>query len=462
MEQFNVKEIIDEINELMDILDHTTLQEMLNDFHPADIADILHYSNDKNKITIFKLLDHDIASETLTYLDDYVRDHILHSMDTKNISKMIEDMESDDVTDLIHDLPADVKEEVLSKMDKEDVEDVKELLAHHEESAGGIMAKEYVDVNESLTIDQAVQEVRQQAQEIEHVFYVFVVNDIGMLVGVLSLKTLIIAPPEKKVSEVMNPDVISVKVGMDQEEVAHIVKKYDLVSLPVVDDSGILVGRITIDDIVDVIDDEVSEDIHKIGGMEALPDRYLAVPIATMIKKRAVWLVVLFISEMLTASVMTYFENAIAKAVVLALFIPLIISSGGNSGSQAATLIIRALAVGEVTIRDWWKIMSREVISGLVLGIILGIIGFLRIVVWSSFSHVYGDHPVLVGLTVGFSLLGIVLWGTLSGSLLPIILKSLKLDPATSSAPFVATLVDVTGLLIYFTFAYLFLSGTLL
>ena len=233
-------------------------------------------------------------------------------------------------------------------------------------------------------------------------------------------------------------------------------------ALPVVDDKGILLGIVTIDDVLWVAAEEFSEDMQKIGGTEALDEPYLEMPIMKLFKKRVVWLIVLFLGEMLTATAMGYFEDEIAKAVVLALFIPLIISSGGNSGSQASTLIIQAMAVGEISITEWWRVLRREIISGLMLGTILGLIGFIRVALWNSIFHTYGNHTVLVGCTVGFSLIGVVLWGTISGSMLPIILKKLGADPATSSAPFVATLVDVTGLVIYFSVAYVFLSGILL
>jgi magnesium transporter len=265
-----------------------------------------------------------------------------------------------------------------------------------------------------------------------------------------------------KVSDLMDENFIALNVTDSQEEAVNVFRKYDRTALPVVDSSGVLVGLVTIDDMLDVAEEEATEDIQKFGGMEAMEEPYMRIPIWRMVRKRATWLVILFVGEMLTASAMGYYEGAIAKAVVLALFLPMIISSGGNSGSQASMLIIRAMALGEVTLRDWWRVMRKEVVAGLMLGCVLGVIGFLRVAVWAQFSNVYGPHWMLIALTVGIALIGVVLWGSLSGSMLPFILRGLGADPATSSAPFVATLVDVTGLVIYFNVALFILRGTLL
>jgi magnesium transporter len=288
------------------------------------------------------------------------------------------------------------------------------------------------------------------------------VDDENKLKGILSLKKLLTTPLRTKIIEVFNPNVISVKTDTPSEQVAVLFKKYDFVVLPVTDHLGRLVGRITVDDVMDVMSEEVTEDVHKMGGMQALEESYMSTGYFQMLKKRAGWLVALFIGESLTATAMSFFENSIAKAVVLALFVPLIISSGGNTGSQASSLIIRAIALGEVSVKEWWKIASREIKMGLSLGIILGLIGFLRVAVWSAFVDVYGPHWILVGITVAIALVGVVLWGNLIGSLFPIVLKRMGWDPAAASAPFVATVVDVTGLIIYFSVAALVLRGILL
>ena len=282
------------------------------------------------------------------------------------------------------------------------------------------------------------------------------------LLGVVSFRELFAAPGDKKIQEVMRTDVVTVSDQMNQEAVSQLFAHHDLIALPVVDAEGRMKGIVTVDDIVDVVQEEATEDIHKIGGMEALDGPYLQIGFAHMVKKRAGWLSALFLGEMLTATAMGYYEHAIERAVVLALFIPLIISSGGNSGSQASTLVIRAMALGEVRLRDWWRVVRREIFAGLVLGTILGVIGLTRILLWPTRVQVYGEHYLLVGLTVAVSLVGVVLFGTIAGSMLPFILRRLGFDPASASAPFVATLVDVSGLIIYFTVASFILYGVLL
>jgi len=316
---------------------------------------------------------------------------------------------------------------------------------------------------ETTTAGEAVAALQRSAgRETETVFYLYVIDRDGHLVGVTSLRRLLLVPPETPIRHIMATDVVRISEDDDQQEAARLVASYNLLAVPVVDAQNKLVGTITVDDVIDVIDDNTTKDIQRLGGLEALDEPYTQTPFGTLIKKRARWLIVLFVGEMLTATAMAHYEQEIASAVVLALFVPLIISSGGNSGSQAASLMIRALAIGEVTIRDWWRVMRREVLSGLALGGILGAIGFARVAVWGQMFHTYGEHWFLVALTVSISLVGVVLWGTLSGSMLPFLMKRFGADPATSSAPFVATLVDVTGLVIYFSVAALFLHGTLL
>jgi magnesium transporter len=336
------------------------------------------------------------------------------------------------------------------------------LLGYPEDSVGRLMTPDYIALKPEWTMSEVLNHIRQYGKDSETLNIIYVVDDKGKLIDDLKIRDIILASPDKKVIDIMDENFVALHVTDDQESAVQTFKKYDRVALPVIDARGLLIGIVTVDDVFDVAEEEATEDIHKLAAVEALEEPYSTMPFFSMIKKRVVWLTVLFVGEMLTASAMGFFEDEIAKAVVLALFVPLIISSGGNSGSQAATLVIRAIALGEITLKDWWNIMRREILSGLMLGLILGTIGFLRISLWGSFSNIYGEHWVLIGLTVGFSLIGVVLWGTLSGSMLPFILKKLGLDPATSSAPFVATLVDVTGLVIYFTFAILFLSGTLL
>jgi magnesium transporter len=431
--------------------------------YPADIAEIFNELQIEEAKYVYTQLDEQIAADVLVELDDDVREDFLASLTSKEIAEHIDNMDSDDAADVIAELPDNVQDEVLSHMeDSEQASDIVDLLNYDENTAGGLMATELVRVHLNSNAVECVREIRAQADAVENMYAVYVVEDDEKLVGLLPLKKLITSPKDAKVADIYDGKVISVKTNTDVEEVANLMDKYNLVVLPVVDGLGRLVGRITIDDVVDVRREEETEDVQKMGAMEALEEPYMSTPFLQMIKKRAGWLVILFLGETLTATAMGFFQGQIEKAVILALFIPLIISSGGNSGSQASTLIIRALALGEITIRDWWKIVKKEFFTGLVIGLILGIIGFIRVGLWSNFVASYGPHWILIGFTVGFSLVGVVLWGTLMGSLLPLILKRLGLDPAVSSAPFVATLVDVTGLIIYFTFSILFLQGVLL
>jgi magnesium transporter len=324
------------------------------------------------------------------------------------------------------------------------------------------MTPEFIGVREDWTISHVLDHIRRVGRDSETLNAVYVSDDEHHLIDDIRMREVLLAQPETRVRELMNRQFTALKVTDSEATAVELFRKYDRTVLPVVDRRGVLLGVVTVDDVLDVAEESATREIQKLGGVEALDVPYVATPVLELVRKRATWLTVLFLGEMLTASAMGVFESEIEKAVVLALFIPLIISSGGNSGSQAATLIVRALAVQEITLRDWWMVMRREILSGLMLGVVLGTIGFARIAVWSMFSQMYGPHWPLIGLTVGLSLVFIVLWGTLSGSMLPFLIKRCGLDPATSSAPFVATLVDVTGLVIYFTVAMIVLRGTLL
>jgi magnesium transporter len=325
------------------------------------------------------------------------------------------------------------------------------------------MTPDYVYVYAHNTVEEVFTTIRRYARNSETIDVIYVIDETGLLIDDLRIRDVILSTPDKRVDEIIDGRVVSLNVNDDQENAQQVFKMNNRVALPVVDENNILLGIVTIDDMLWVANEEFSEDMQKMGGTEALNEPYLDIPIFKLFKKRVSWLVVLFLGEMLTATAMGYFEDEIAKAIVLALFVPLIISSGGNSGSQASTLIIQAMAVGEITISDWWRVFRRELISGMLLGSVLGIIGFIRVAVWHSIvPEIYGPHWMMIGATVGFSLIGVVLWGTITGSMLPMFLKKLGADPAVSSAPFVATLVDVTGLIIYFSFAYLFLQGLLL
>lgn len=444
--------------------DKEFITHFLDELHPADAAEILNKVDDEEAAKAYLYLPEELAAEAILLLDDEKREIILSRLSSEEIAdKVIDNLATDDAADVIGELSDEQQDEVLSQLeDMEQASDIVDLLNYDPDTAGGIMGKESVKVHSSKNVLEAVREYRLQAENVEHVYSIYVVDDDEHLVGLLSLKNLLTKPLRTKVTEVLNPNIVSVRVNESAEEVARVMDKYDLVVVPVVDQLNRLVGRITVDDIVDVIREEVTEDVQKMGGVEALEEPYMSTPFWQMVRKRVGWLVVLFIGETLTATAMSFYEDQIAKAVILAIFIPLIISSGGNSGSQASSLVIRALALGEITVRDWLKIFRKELSTGFVLGLILGGIGFLRVALWSNFIQDYGPHWLLIGSTVGITLIFVVLWGCLMGSLLPLALKRVGLDPAVSSTPFVATLVDVTGLVIYFSISMALLHGILL
>lgn len=369
----------------------------------------------------------------------------------------------DDAADLVQCLAPSEQSDYLGLLDEPTRREVEALMAYAEDQAGGLMSPRFARLRPDMTVDHAVTYLRRQPlQSYETIYILYVLDPQQRLLGVLSLRELLAARPDALISEVMEAEPVTATPGLDQEELSRLFAAHDLSSVPVVDEEGIMQGIVTIDDIVDVVQEEATEDFQKVGGMEALDAPYLRSGFGTMLRKRAGWLTALFLGEMLTATAMGHFEEEIARAVVLALFVPLIISSGGNSGSQATTLVIRAMALGEVRLSDWWRVARRELAAGLCLGLVLGLVGLLRILLWQSVFATYGAHFLAIGMTVAFSLVGVVMFGTLAGSMLPFVLRRAGFDPASASAPFVATLVDVTGLVIYFTVARLILKGVLL
>jgi magnesium transporter len=368
----------------------------------------------------------------------------------------------DDAADLIQVAPEQQRTYLLGLLDDLTRQEVAALLAYKEDEAGGLMSPRFARLRPEMTVDEAISYLRRQATRLETMYYAYAVDTEQHLLGVVSFRDLFSADRAKKVRDVMRTSFVAATVDMDEEEVARLFSQHHLLAIPVLDSQGRMQGIVTVDDIVGVVEREAGEDIQKIGGSEAFDEPYLRIGFVRMMRKRGGWLAALFLGEMLTATAMGFFEKEIAKAVVLALFIPLIISSGGNSGSQASTLVIRAMAVGEVTLDQWWRVIRREISAGLVLGALLGLIGMTRILLWQAAAKPYGEHYMLVALTVACSLVGVVLFGTIAGSMLPFVLRRLGVDPASASAPFVATLVDVTGLVIYFTVASLIMRGTLL
>ncbi len=435
-----------------------------SEFDAEDVRATWPALSDDERAEAFALLPEEQVQEFFASLTADDQAAILQLLPNAKAAVWMRFLAPDDAADVLQEAAPDQRQRLEAMLDAPTRREVQALLAYAEDDAGGLMSPRYVRLRPDMSVDAAIRYLRQQIRNNpETLYYVYVLDAEQRLQGVISFRDLFAAPADALVADVMRRDPITVREETDQEEVARVIETNDLLAVPVVDDAGRVKGIVTVDDIVDVIQEEATEDIHKIGGLEALDAPYLDVTFRTMIKKRGIWLSALFLGEMLTASAMAHFEHEIAKAVVLAMFVPLIISSGGNSGSQAATLIIRAMALAELRLRDWWRVIRRELGSGLTLGAWLGLIGFLRVILWHELGLIdYGEHFVLVAVTVWLSLIGVVCFGTLAGSMLPFILRAVRLDPATSSAPFVATLVDVTGLVIYFSIAALVLRGTLL
>jgi magnesium transporter len=439
-----------------------TLRDALVDNAPVEVAELFGHLSDEERVLIFRILPREFAAEIFAELDLDLQRTILSGLGDKQTARLLYEMAADDRTALLEEIPAEAARQLLALLPKEERDVALTLLGYPDGSVGRLMSPDYLTIHEDWKVREVLDHIRAHGRESDSLDTLYVVDAKGVLVDEVAVKNLLLASLDDEVASLMNFKFEALSVQSDQEQAVELFKKYDRPTLPVVDTYGVLLGIVTVDDILDVQEEEVTEDIQKLGGSEALEDAYIKTPVATLIRKRASWLIVLFVGEMLTASAMANFEGEIQKAVVLALFVPLIISSGGNSGSQASTLIIRALAVGEIRTRDWFHILRRELVTGWALGSILGVVGFLRIVIGAQFSDMYGPHWFLLAITVLFSLMGVVTLGSLAGSMLPLALKRLKLDPATSSAPFVATLVDVVGLLLYFTIAAALLSGTML
>jgi magnesium transporter len=456
------KLVLPEIRELIEAQELETLGEVLNRWLPADLAGLISCLRPDEQIQAVRALKGLLAAQTFEYLDLATQERLLGELSEEEATRLLEAMAPDDRTALLAALPPERADRLLALLSPQERAVAQALLQYAPDSIGRLMTPDLVTIRKDWTIKRVLDHVRARGRDSETLNVLYVVDDQEKLIDDVRIREVLLAPLHANVRDIIDGKFISLNVTDNKETAVGVFRKYDRSALPVVDAQGTLVGIVTIDDVLDVAEEQATEEIQRFGGMEALDEPYVATPFWLLVRKRATWLVVLFLGEMLTATAMGFFEEEIAKAVVLALFVPLIISSGGNSGSQAATLIIRALALGEVKLRDWRMVLRRELGSGLALGLILGTIGFLRIAIWSRFVSLYTEHWPLVGLTVALSLIGIVLWGTLSGAMMPFVLKRLGLDPATSSAPFVATLVDVTGLVIYFTVAFLVLRGTLL
>lgn len=454
--------LLPEIRELIAAHDEDTLREVLDRWLPADVALLFADLTDEEDVTGFRLLRGPQRVRIFEYLELASQQQLLLALPPDETGPLLNEMADDDRTALLASLPDAQRQALLDQLNTQQRTLAESLLQYPESSVGRLMTPHCVSIRAHWTIQHVLDHIRHHGQDSETLNVVYVVDDDHRLIDDLKIRQLLLAEPLRPISSLMNAQFVALRADDDKREAVEVFRRYDRSALPVVDDGGRLLGVVTIDDVLDIAEEAATQDMQKLGGLEALDAPYVATPVIEMVRKRAVWLVVLFLGEMLTASAMGYFEAEIAKAVVLALFVPLIISSGGNSGSQAATLIVRSLALGEIHLSNWWWVLRRELASGLMLGVMLGTVGFLRIALWSAFSTMYGPHWPIIGAAVGVSLVGIVTWGCLTGAMIPFALKRCGLDPATSSAPFVATLVDVTGLLIYFTVAWFMLRGTLL
>lgn len=439
------------------------MQKHIFNQHPADIAEHLESLDQKSRNIAFYMLSNDNKVEVFSYLKPDIQQEIVRSLTDKDLAEVLNNLEPDDRTELFENFPDELIKHFINLLNDEERVIALNLIGYKENCIARLMTPLYVQVKEHYTVKQVLLHIKKYGKKAETLNYIFIVDDHNKLIDDLKIGELLLADENAKVSDLIDRNFVSLVTTTPIEDAFEIFEKYDRFTIPIVTENGVLVGIVTFDDILDRMKMRDTEDIQKFGGLEKLDVSYTKTPILQLIKKRAGWLVILFVGEMFTASAMSYYDEEIAKAVVLALFVPLIISSGGNSGSQAASLIIRAMALGEIKIKDWYYVLKKELASGLALGGILGLIGFIRIYIWQKTGiYDYGEYWFYIAITVAFSLIIIVLWGTLSGSLIPFLLRKIGFDPATASSPFVATLVDVSGLIIYFTIAATILNGKLL
>ena len=458
-----VKQSLGKVKSFINNFDLNVFRKQVAQFHASDIAAILEGLNIEQMQSAFKNISREKRVKVFEYLDLVNQKNLIDSLDDSEKADILNNMAPDDRTRLLSSLPGMRVTELMTLMTGEERKEAHDLLGYSTKSVGRLMNPRYIWLSPDMTVDEAQTLIFEKGIDSENINVVYVVNKQNVLLDDIPLRRLLLNKRSKRISEIMDNKFIALNINDDAAAAINAFKQYDRVALPVVNNQGHLLGVVTVDDAIDVAEQKDTAEIQKFGGVEELDYPYVKTSLFSLLKKRAGWLIILFLGEMLTATAMGHFDKEISKAVVLALFVPLIISSGGNSGSQAATLIIRAMALGELTFRDWWYVMRRELLSGLSLGVVLGAIGFVRITIWQNVHwYDYGVHWLLLASTIFFSLIGIVMWGTLSGSMIPMILKKCKIDPATSSAPFVATLVDVTGLVIYFSIAALILKGTYL
>ena len=457
------KILLPEIRDFIAARNFSALRELFREMPPADVAEVILDLPEDEQVIIFRLLPNPLAADVFEYLEVDAQQQLLRAMAHEQVVAILNEMSPDDRTALLEEMPSAAARQLIKLLTPDERRTAQALLGYPEGSVGRLMTPDFIAVHDDWTVKEVLDFVRENGQDRETLNVIYVVDERGKLIDDLRMREFLLRPLEARVSDFRDRNFVAVKVNDSQEEALNAFRRYDRVALPVVDSNEVLVGIVTSDDMLDVAEEEATEDIQKLGGLEALDEPYTSISLARMVKKRATWLIILFLGEMLTATAMQGYNSEIEKAAILAMFLPLIISSGGNSGSQATTLVIRAMAVGELSLRDWFRVVRKELASGISLGLILGTIGFIRIALW-QYLHIfdYGKYHWLIGMTVAVALVGVVLWGCIAGSMLPFLLRRCGLDPATASAPFVATLVDVTGLLIYFNVALFVLRGTML
>ena len=460
-----MNEIKDYFLQLIDEKSWKTVKQELANIEPVQIAGIIADLSKSDQIILFRLLSREQAKETFQHLSLEEQEGIIEALAAyvDKLTGLLNDLDPDDRTAFFEELPGTVSQRLIQMLSKEERKIAIQLLGYPKDSIGRLMTPEYVAIKPYFTVQQALEHIRIFGHDSETLNVIYIVDNQWRLIDDIRIKEIILASPQQAISEISDNRFISLNAFDDQEVAVKVFADHDRVALPVTGTDGTLLGIVTVDDVMDVQEKESTEDFQKFGGTEGLDLSYTKTPLMELVKKRAGWLTILFFGQMLTASAMSYFGAELEKAILLTLFIPLVISSGGNSGSQAASLIIRSLALNELHPRNWWYVMRKEILSGLLLGSFLAVIGFFRIFVWQKAGiYDYGEYWFWIGISVAVTLVLIVLWGTLSGSMIPFFLKKIGVDPATASAPFVATLVDVTGLVIYFSVAALFLSGKLL
>lgn len=452
-----------EFEELIEAKDWVALKDVLNDVPAVDVAELLEELDNEVAVVIFRLLKKQKAADVFSYLSTAKGAELLDMFTAQQLSEVMSNLEPDERVTLMEELPGHLTQRVMNSMKTDDRKQVQKLLGYPEESVGRLMTPRYVKVKKDWSIQKAMEHIRKFGHSVETVNVIYVVDENEKLIDDLRLNQLILADPEAKISSLMDESFEALSAFDDQEDAVKMLSKYDRVAMPVVDSDGILVGIVTVDDVIDVAEEETTEDMQLMAGMDALDHDYSQTGIFEMVKKRIGWLIILFMGQMLTVTAMASYEKTLAAAAILSFFIPMIISSGGNSGSQAATLIIRALSTDDIAMDHWKIVLKREFLSGALLGGMLGLLGSIVIGMWMmSRGELFSLELVLQALTVGCSLVGVVLFGNLSGSMLPFIMSKMGLDPAVTSAPFVATLVDVTGIIIYFSIALLLLQGVVL